>query len=122
MMAFLQGSNLLDPQPVVQRNFFVQDYQAMQTGLACLATFHASSVEKLIQSLTGNPINIPRPYIDSLNVVVITSSVALPNGTPVDVILNPLGVPSRMNLGQILETHLGWAAHKLGFHLSLIHI
>jgi DNA-directed RNA polymerase subunit beta len=39
----------------------------------------------------------------------------LEDGTPVDMVLNPLGVPSRMNLGQILETHLGWAAHKLGF-------
>ncbi len=39
----------------------------------------------------------------------------LPDGTPVDVILTPLGVPSRMNLGQIFETHLGWAAHKLGY-------
>jgi DNA-directed RNA polymerase subunit beta len=39
----------------------------------------------------------------------------LPDGTPVEIILNPLGVPSRMNLGQILETHLGWAAQKLGF-------
>jgi DNA-directed RNA polymerase subunit beta len=39
----------------------------------------------------------------------------LEDGTPVDVILNPLGVPSRMNVGQILETHLGWAASKLGF-------
>ncbi len=38
----------------------------------------------------------------------------LPDGTPMDIILNPLGVPSRMNLGQILETHLGWASHKLG--------
>jgi DNA-directed RNA polymerase subunit beta len=38
----------------------------------------------------------------------------LPDGTPVDVILNPLGVASRMNIGQILETHLGWAALKLG--------
>src|SRR3990172_205643 len=34
----------------------------------------------------------------------------LPDGTPVDIVLNPLGVPSRMNVGQILETHLGWAA------------
>ena len=39
----------------------------------------------------------------------------LPDGTPIDVILNPLGVPSRMNVGQILETHLGWAGRTLGF-------
>ena len=38
----------------------------------------------------------------------------LADGTPVDVVLNPLGVPSRMNIGQVLETHLGWAAHGLG--------
>ena len=38
----------------------------------------------------------------------------LPDGTPVDIVLNPLGVPSRMNVGQILETHLGWAARILG--------
>ena len=39
----------------------------------------------------------------------------LANGTPVDIVLNPLGVPSRMNVGQVLETHLGWAAKILGF-------
>jgi len=39
----------------------------------------------------------------------------LEDGTPVDIILNPLGVPSRMNVGQILETHLGWAVTKLGY-------
>ena len=39
----------------------------------------------------------------------------LPDGTPVDVVLNPIGVPSRMNLGQILETHLGWVGMMLGF-------
>ncbi len=38
----------------------------------------------------------------------------LPDGTPVEIVLSPLGVPSRMNVGQILETHLGWAGHKLG--------
>jgi DNA-directed RNA polymerase subunit beta len=38
----------------------------------------------------------------------------MPDGTPVEVVLNPLGVPSRMNVGQILETHLGWAAHEHG--------
>ena len=41
----------------------------------------------------------------------------LPDGTPVDVILNPIGVPSRMNLGQVLETHLGLAAHKLNYRV-----
>ncbi len=40
----------------------------------------------------------------------------LEDGTPVDIVLNPLGVPSRMNVGQLLETHLGWAAHALGFY------
>jgi DNA-directed RNA polymerase subunit beta len=42
----------------------------------------------------------------------------LPDGTPVEIVLNPLGVPSRMNVGQILETHLGWAAQKLGVHFA----
>ena len=42
----------------------------------------------------------------------------LPDGTPVDIMLNPLGVPSRMNLGQVLELHLGMAAKKLGVHVA----
>jgi DNA-directed RNA polymerase subunit beta len=42
----------------------------------------------------------------------------LPDGTPVDIVLNPLGVSSRMNIGQILETHLGWAAIKLGMKVA----
>ncbi len=42
----------------------------------------------------------------------------LPDGTPVDIILNPIGVPSRMNLGQVLETHLGWAADRLGYRVA----
>jgi len=42
----------------------------------------------------------------------------LPDGTPVEIVLNPLGVPSRMNLGQILETHLGWAATMKGYKVS----
>jgi len=43
----------------------------------------------------------------------------LPNGEPVQILLNPLGVPSRMNVGQILETHLGWAAKALGFNTAV---
>jgi DNA-directed RNA polymerase subunit beta len=42
----------------------------------------------------------------------------LPDGTPVEIVLNPLGVPSRMNLGQVLETHLGYAAHALGLKVA----
>ncbi|MBI3008659.1 MAG: DNA-directed RNA polymerase subunit beta [Candidatus Omnitrophica bacterium] len=42
----------------------------------------------------------------------------MPDGTPVEIVLNPLGVPSRMNVGQILETHLGWAAQALGIYAA----
>ncbi|NOT33812.1 MAG: DNA-directed RNA polymerase subunit beta [Candidatus Eisenbacteria bacterium] len=42
----------------------------------------------------------------------------LPEGSPVEIVLNPLGVPSRMNIGQVLETHLGWAAHSLGYNCA----
>ncbi len=57
-------------------------FQAMQTGHAVMATFHASSVEKLIQRLTGHPINVPKTYIDNLNICVIQSAVKLPSGKP----------------------------------------
>ncbi|NPV44946.1 MAG: DNA-directed RNA polymerase subunit beta [Firmicutes bacterium] len=42
----------------------------------------------------------------------------LPDGTPIEIVLNPLGVPSRMNIGQVLETHLGWAAKALGWYVA----
>ena len=48
-------------------------------------------------------------------VVPVEDMPMLKDGTPVDIILNPLGVPGRMNIGQVLETHLGWAASRLGF-------
>jgi DNA-directed RNA polymerase subunit beta len=48
-------------------------------------------------------------------VVPVEDMPFLEDGTPVDIILNPLGVPGRMNIGQVLETHLGWAASRLGF-------
>lgn len=55
-------------------------FQAMQTGHSVMATFHASSVESLLQRLTGDPINVPKNYMDNLNVVVIQSAVKLPSG------------------------------------------
>jgi DNA-directed RNA polymerase subunit beta len=48
-------------------------------------------------------------------VVTVEDMPFMEDGTPVDIILNPLGVPGRMNIGQVLETHLGWAASRLGF-------
>jgi len=55
-------------------------FQAMQTGHSVMATFHAATVEKLIQRITGNPISVPKTYIDNLNVVILTSQVRLPSG------------------------------------------
>ncbi len=55
-------------------------FQAMQTGHACMSTFHAASVSKLIQRITGNPINVPKTYVDNLNVVVICQQVRLAKG------------------------------------------
>ena len=55
-------------------------FQAMQTGHSCMATFHAATVEKLIQRLTGSPINVPKTYVDNLSIVVIQSAVRLPGG------------------------------------------
>lgn len=53
-------------------------FQAMQTGHPVMSTFHAASVEKLVQRLTGDPINVPRNYVDNLNVVLIQSAVKVP--------------------------------------------
>ena len=55
-------------------------FNAMQTGHQVMSTFHASSVEKLIQRLTGYPINVPKTYMDNLNVVVCQNNVKLANG------------------------------------------
>jgi flagellar protein FlaI len=55
-------------------------FNAMQTGHQVMSTFHASSVEKLIQRLTGQPINVPKTYMDNLNVVVCQNAVKLPSG------------------------------------------
>ena len=55
-------------------------FQAMQTGHSVMATFHAASVEKLIQRLTGDPINVPKNYVDNLNIAIIQSAVKLPSG------------------------------------------
>ncbi len=58
-------------------------FGAMQTGHPVMSTFHAASVEKLIQRLCGDPINIPKNYLDNLNIVVIQSAVKRPSGETV---------------------------------------
>jgi flagellar protein FlaI len=58
-------------------------FQAMQTGHGVMSTFHAASVEKLIQRLTGDPINVPKPYVDNLDVAVIQAAVRGPDGKTV---------------------------------------
>jgi len=55
-------------------------FQAMQTGHSVMATFHAATTEKLIQRLTGDPILVPKNWVENLNVVILTSQVKLPNG------------------------------------------
>jgi flagellar protein FlaI len=55
-------------------------FQAMQTGHSVMATFHAATVEKLVQRITGDPILVPKNWVENLNVVILTSQVKLPNG------------------------------------------
>ena len=74
----------------------------------CVATKRRLSVGDKVAGRHGNKGVIAR-------VVAQEDMPFLADGTPVEVLLNPLGVPSRMNLGQIFETHLGWAARTLGF-------
>jgi flagellar protein FlaI len=63
-------------------------FQAMQTGHQVMSTFHAATVEKLIQRITGNPINVPKTYMDNLNVIAIQSAVRLGNGQTVRRVLS----------------------------------
>ena len=58
-------------------------FGAMQTGHPVMSTFHAASVEKLIQRLCGDPINIPKTYVDNLNLVIIQSAIKRPDGQTV---------------------------------------
>jgi len=55
-------------------------FQAMQTGHSAMSTFHASTIEKLIQRITGDPISVPKTYLDNLNIAVLMGIVRLPNG------------------------------------------
>ncbi len=80
----------------------------LEVAKVCLATKRKLSVGDKMAGRHGNKGVIAR-------ILPEEDMPFLADGTPVDILLNPLGVPSRMNVGQILETHLGWAARTLGF-------
>jgi flagellar protein FlaI len=63
-------------------------FQAIQTGHPVMSTFHAASVEKLVHRLTGDPINIPKTYMDNLNIVMVQSAVRRPDGRMVRRVLS----------------------------------
>jgi flagellar protein FlaI len=95
-------------------------FQAMQTGHAVAATVHASSVEKLIQRLTGNPINVPKAYVDNLNIVCIASAVRLPNGRPGRRILSInelIGYDSQADAFSFIEVYR-WNSHNDTFEAT----
>ena len=95
-------------------------FQAMQTGHAVAATFHASSVEKLIQRLTGHPISVPKTYVDNLNIVCIASAVRLPNGKLGRRILSInelIGYDSGADAFSFIETYR-WNSHNDTFEAT----
>ncbi len=90
-----------------------EEYRDLKVGVEKMVRVGVAQVRKITEGdkmagRHGNKGVISR-------VMPIENMPFLPDGTPVDLILNPLGVPGRMNIGQILETHLGWAVHRLGF-------
>ena len=95
------------------REFSRDDHRDMPAGVDRLVRVSVAQRRKITEGdkmagRHGNKGVISR-------VVPVADMPYLPDGTPVDIVLNPLGVPARMNVGQILETHLGWAADRLGF-------
>ncbi|MCX7680967.1 MAG: DNA-directed RNA polymerase subunit beta, partial [Anaerolineae bacterium] len=90
-----------------------EEHQDLKVGVERLVRVSLAQIRKITEGdkMAGRHGN--KGVISK--VVPIEDMPFLADGTPVDLILNPLGVPGRMNIGQILETHLGWAVHRLGF-------
>ncbi len=91
-----------------------EEYRDLKTGVEKMVRVSVAQMRKITEGdkMAGRHGN--KGVISQ--VVPVEDMPFLADGTPVDLILNPLGVPGRMNIGQILETHLGWAAQRLGFH------
>jgi DNA-directed RNA polymerase subunit beta len=107
-------SKILEARELIeQKNAKVKRGDELQSGVlemvkVWVATKRQLSVGDKMAGRHGNKGVIAR-------ILAVENMPFLADGTPVDIVLNPLGVPSRMNVGQIFETHLGWAADKLGF-------
>ncbi|HIC94847.1 MAG TPA: DNA-directed RNA polymerase subunit beta, partial [Anaerolineae bacterium] len=95
------------------RVFSRDEFKGLPAGVHKMVWVHVAQTRKITEGdkMAGRHGN--KGVISK--VVPMEDMPFLPDGTPVELILNPLGVPGRMNIGQILETHLGWAAHRLGF-------
>ncbi len=90
-----------------------EEYRDLKTGVEKMVRVSVAQMRKVTEGdkMAGRHGN--KGVVSK--VVPVEDMPFLPDGTPIDVILNPLGVPGRMNIGQILETHLGWTAYRLGF-------
>ena len=95
------------------KEFSRDDHRDMKTGVERTVRVMAAQRRKITEGdkMAGRHGN--KGVISQI--VPIEDMPFLADGTPVELILNPLGVPARMNIGQILETHLGWAAQRMGF-------
>ncbi len=90
-----------------------EEFRDLPAGVEKVVRVNVAQLRKIMQGdkMSGRHGN--KGVISKI--VPIEDMPFLEDGTPVDIILNPLGVPGRMNIGQVLETHLGWAADRLGF-------
>lgn len=90
-----------------------EEYRDLQAGVECVVRVSVAQRRKITEGdkMAGRHGN--KGVISQI--VPLEDMPFLSDGTPIDIILNPLGVPGRMNIGQVLETHLGWAADRLGF-------
>ena len=88
----------------------------LQSGVNMLVRVYIAQKRKIKSEIKWPVVMVTKGLVS--RVVPVEDMPYLPDGTPVDIMLNPLGVPSRMNIGQVMELHLGMAARNLGIHIA----
>jgi DNA-directed RNA polymerase subunit beta len=137
-LAGVSGNVHIDPSPVrVKIMEIIELYQRKFEELECERERRVARVESGEEFTQGSIKNV-KIYVATKRKIQVGDKMAgrhgnkgviakivaeedmpfLPDGTPIQIVLNPLGVPSRMNVGQVLETHLGWACDKLGITVA----